>query len=279
MIKIKSIKARTLLMMLPAIILLLIILLFSSYYVSKNILKNDIDSKIENNVNELKALIDGKLQAHSRVAETLARTIEATGNTMSTDDYKNLLQKYALINSDTLGTGVWYEPNKYKSGIKYFGPYVSKSNGKTTYTEEYMTDAYNYPNQDWYKDSKNTNGKISWTSPYYDDSSKTTMITTAVPFYDSSNNFLGETTADMNLSKLQSIITNLKLGDSGKAFLLSKDGYYIAGVNNSKIMTHRPPHKAGIINSVNLELIYSFERRFFMNFIRKYTEEERVKMV
>lgn len=236
MIKVKSIKLRTLLMMLPIIIVLLITLLFSSYYVSKNILRKEINSKIENNINELKEVINSKLQLHSRVAETLARTLEATGNTMSPDDYKNLLKKYSLVNSDTLGTGIWYEPNKYKSNLKFFGPYVLKdNNNKTTYTEQYMTETYNYPNQDWYKECKSSN-KISWESPYYDESTKLTMVTTAVPFYDSNNNFLGETTADINLSKLQSIVNNLKIGTSGKAFLLSKDGSYIAGVDNSKVM-------------------------------------------
>lgn len=235
MIKIKSIKLGTLLMMLPVIIILLIALLFSSYYVSKNILRKEINSKIENNINELKTVINSKLQLHSRVAETLARTLEATGSNMSPDDYKNLLKKYALVNSDTLGAGVWYEPNKYKTNLKFFGPYVFKDGNKATYTDQYMSDSYNYPSQDWYKDCKNSN-KISWTSPYYDKSTKLTMVTTAVPFYDSNNNFLGETTADINLSKLQSIVNNLKIGASGKAFLLSKDGSYIAGVDNSKIM-------------------------------------------
>lgn len=235
MAKIKSIKLRTLLMMLPVIMALLIALLFSSYYVSKNILRKEINSKIENNINQLKTEINAKLQIHSRVAETLARTIEANGSIMSTGDYKSLLKKYALINNDTLGAGIWYEPNKYKSNLKFFGPYVYKDGGKTTYTEQYMTEDYNYPNQDWYKECKNNN-KVSWAAPYYDNSTKLTMVTTAVPFYDNNNNFLGETTADINLSKLQSIVNNLKIGASGKAFLLSKDGFYIAGVDNSKIM-------------------------------------------
>lgn len=235
MIKIKSIKLRTLLMMLPVIIVLLIALLFSSYYVSKNILRKEINSKIKNNINELKTTINDKLKLHSRVAETLARTLEATGSNLSPNDYKNLLKKYALVNNDTLGAGVWYEPNKYKNNLKFFGPYVFKDGTNVTYTEQYMTEDYNYPNQDWYKECKNSN-KISWAEPYYDESAKLTMVTTSVPFYDSNNNFLGETTADINLSKLQSIVNNLKIGASGKAFLLDKDGSYIAGVSNSKIM-------------------------------------------
>ncbi|WP_234121254.1 PDC sensor domain-containing protein [Clostridium hydrogenum] len=235
MIKLKSIRVKTLLIFLPVIIFLLIVLLFSSYYISKNILTKEINSKIENNISELKTSINSKLQLHSRIAETLARTIEVNGNTMSTDDYKNLLKKYVLINSDTLGTGIWYEPNKYKSNLKFFGPYVLKDGNKVQYTEQYMTDDYNYPNQDWYTQCKSSN-KISWTVPYYDNSTKLTMVTTTAPFYDNNNNFLGETTADINLSKLQSIVNNLKIGTSGKAFLLSKDGFYIAGVDNSKVM-------------------------------------------
>lgn len=236
MVKIKSIKVRTLLSVLPVTIALLIVLVISSYYVSKNMLSKQIDSKIKNNANELKVSVDSKLQSHAMVAKTLAKAVETNGSNMSQDDYKNLLSKYILLNHDTMGAGVWYEPSKYKSDIKYFGPYVYKQGNKTEYTDEYMSEDYAYPNQDWYKNGKNSNGEVSWTTPYYDKSTNMTMLTTTVPFYDGNNNFMGETTADINLNDLQSIMNGLKIGQSGKAFLLTKDGYYIAGVDKSDIM-------------------------------------------
>ncbi|KHD37126.1 chemotaxis protein [Clostridium acetobutylicum] len=232
--KVRSIRTRTLISVLPVIIVILMVLVSISYYFSRNMLSKEIDSKITNNINQLKETISGKLQAHQRVAETLARTIEADNFNITNNDYSSLLSKYAMINEDTLGAGIWYEPWKFKSDLKYFGPYVYKDGGRAVYTDSYMTSDYDYPNQDWYKDSKNS--KVNWTAPYYDPTTKVTMSTTAVPFYDKNNNFLGETTADINLNKLQAMINNLKVGNTGKAFLVTKDGKYIAGVSSNKVM-------------------------------------------
>ena len=62
------------------------------------------------------------------------------------------------------------------------------------------------------------------------------MVTSAAPFYDSNGGFLGVATADMDLNSLQKIVNELKIGTTGKAFLLTKEGTYIAGVDANKVM-------------------------------------------
>jgi methyl-accepting chemotaxis protein len=232
----KTIRTRTLISILPSTIILLCVLSFSSYFISKNIINQEINNKMEYKVNELSSNIESKLIAHSRIAETLARTVEASGNSMTKDQYKAIVQSFPSINPDTLGTGVWFEPNKYKNDIKYFGPYAYKDNGKIVYTEEYATDSYNYPSQDWYKLAKTTNQNVVWSSPYVDDVTKITMVTTAAPFYDKDKNFLGTTTADINLTSLQDIVNKLSFGKTGNAFLVTEDGTYIAGTKADQIM-------------------------------------------
>lgn len=249
MIKIKSIRSRTLIYTLPATIIVLCVLSLSSYFVGKNIISNEIHSEIINKMNGLEASLNSRVVSHKRIAETLARTIEASGTTISTDEYKNLVKKYAQINQDTMGTGVWFEPYKYKNDIKYFGPYAYKDNGKIVYTEEYMKADYNYPSQDWYNIGKNSKSAVAWTTPYYDQATKVTMATAAAPFFDTNGNLLGVATADINLTNLQSIVNNLKFGQTGKAFVVSSDGYYIAGVDNKKVM------KAKINDDKQLSLI------------------------
>ncbi|URZ03840.1 methyl-accepting chemotaxis protein [Clostridium felsineum] len=231
--KIKSIRARTLVSVLPVIVVILMIIISVSYYFSRNMLNKEIDLKMTNNINQLKETITNKLEGHQRVAETLARTIEADNFTITNKDYKSLLSKYSEINADTFGVGIWYEPWKFKSDMKYFGPYVYKDGDKLVYTEDYMTADYDYPSQPWYKDSKNS--KVNWTPPYYDPATQITMATAAVPFYDKNNNFIGETSADINLNKLQHMVDSLKIGSTGKAFLLTKEGFYITG-SKDKIM-------------------------------------------
>jgi methyl-accepting chemotaxis protein len=232
----KTIRMRTLISILPSTIILLGVLSFSSYFISKNIINQEINNKMEYKVNELGSNIENKLIAHSRIAETLARTVEASGITMTKDEYKDIVQRFPSINPDTLGVGVWFEPNKYKNDVKFFGPYAYKDKDKIVYTEDYATDSYNYPSQEWYKAAKDTKQKLVWSPPYFDDATKITMVTTAAPFYDKDKNFLGTTTADINLTSLQDIVNKLSFGKTGNAFLITEDGTYIAGVKADQIM-------------------------------------------
>ncbi|MFL0198191.1 methyl-accepting chemotaxis protein [Clostridium sp. WILCCON 0269] len=236
MIRIKSIRTRTIITILPVTIMVLIILSVLSYYTGKNIISQQIDSKISYKMSELKLSVNNRVASHSRIAETLARNIEVCGNTMSKDEYKSLVQKYTAINEDTFGVGVWFEPYKYKENVKFFGPYAYKDNGKVVYTEDYMKDNYNYPSQDWYKAGKTTKDKVGWTAPYYDDNTKITMATVSAPFFDEKGNFIGEASGDINLSNLEDMVNKVKFGQSGKAFLITNNGSYIAGVDSKKVM-------------------------------------------
>ncbi|QAA32609.1 methyl-accepting chemotaxis protein [Clostridium manihotivorum] len=234
--KIKSLRIRTLVSILPVTVVLLSILSLSSYFVSKNIISKEIDSKINNKMDELSLSISDRINANARVAESLARTAEISSNTISTDQYANLVKRYASINEDTLGTGIWFEANKYKNELKYYGPYAYKDGDKVVYTEDYMKEDYNYPSQPWYSNAKSTKSAVIWTPPYYDENTKLTMATAAAPFYDSEGKFMGATTADIELTNLQKIVNDINLGGTSKAFLLTKDGTYIAGVAAEKVM-------------------------------------------
>ncbi|APM39484.1 methyl-accepting chemotaxis protein [Clostridium kluyveri] len=236
MIKIKSIRTRTIITILPITIIVLIILSVLSYYTGRKIISQQIDREISYKINELKLSVNNRIASHSRIAEILARTVEVPPNTVPEDEYKNLVQKYAAINEDTFGVGVWFEPYKYKENIKLFGPYAYKDNGKVVYTENYMNDDYNYPSQDWYKAGKITKNKVSWTPPFYDDNTQITMATASAPFFDGKGNFIGEISADIDLTNLEKMVDEIKFGESGKVFLTTSDGLYIAGVDRKKVM-------------------------------------------
>jgi methyl-accepting chemotaxis protein len=63
-----------------------------------------------------------------------------------------------------------------------------------------------------------------------------TMLTATAPIYDDNKNFLGVVTADMSLTTIQEIIKSIKVGQTGKAMLLGKDGTYLAGVSEELVM-------------------------------------------
>jgi methyl-accepting chemotaxis protein len=234
-IRLKTIRSKILAFLLLLIIIAMIVLSIISYQTSSNIINTEIDAKMNYKLDQTITTIQKSLYAHERIPESLARTVEVTGTQMSKEQYVTMLESYAAINDETLGTGVWFEPFKYKPGLKYFGPYAYKDNGKITYTDDYSTSQYDYPKYDWYKNGMSTDKSVIWSDPYYDDVSKITMVTATVPFYNKDKKFLGVTTGDINLSSLQKMIKEIKIGQTGRAFLLDKSGLYLADMDTAKI--------------------------------------------
>ncbi len=234
--KFKSIRARIMALILPLTIIAMLILTFTSYQTSKGIINHEINDKMDSTLYSTIASIQKSLLKHGSIAETLARTVEVSGVQMTKDEYVSILKNYIIMNDSTFGIGVWFEPNKYNPDIKYFGPYVYKDNDELIFTEDYCTPEYDYPQWEWYTQGMNSKEKIVYSPPFYDDATQITMITTTAPFYDKDSRFLGVTTADMDLSVLQKMIFDIKVGNTGRAILVDKSGLYLAGADTSKIM-------------------------------------------
>jgi len=235
-LKFKSIKGRTLVYILPLVLGSLFILTLLSYQSSKNLINQEIDIKMDKHLNYVVESIEKNLEKHASIPVNLAKVVEASSDSISKEKYADILKNVITSNNDTLGAGVWYEPYKYNNGLKYFGPYAYKDKNTVVYTEDYSTEEYNYPNQDWYKTAVNSNNSVTWIDPYYDETTKVTMVTTTVPFFDKNKNLLGTTTGDIDITNLQKMVNEIKVGKMGKAILLDKNGFYMAGIDSSKVM-------------------------------------------
>ncbi|HCQ90735.1 MAG TPA: hypothetical protein DIU45_14690 [Clostridium sp.] len=230
----KSIKSKMLIMILPVTIISMLMLSSLSYVTAKKTIDSEINEKMKYQTDAVIENISKSLENHSKIPFTLARTVEASRDTLSEKNYENLVKSYVNSNDQTFGAGIWYEPFKYKNDVKFFGPYAYKKDGVVTYTNEYSkTD---YTSSHWYKLGENTDKGLSWSEPYIDDVTNTTMITTTVPILDDKKNRIGVTTADINLSNIQEMIKNIKVGEGGRAFLLNKDGTYLSDIDEEKIM-------------------------------------------
>ncbi|MFZ5969052.1 MAG: methyl-accepting chemotaxis protein [Bacillota bacterium] len=232
----KSIRMRTLAYILPFVLGIMVLLSFLSYSYSKNLINQEIEEKMNYNMFQVIEAIDKILIQHSRIPESLARLVEASGNQLTKEQYIEILKKTISINQDTFGAGIWFEPYRYSENVQYFGPYVYKDGSSAVVTLDYETPEYNYPSWDWYKMGMNISQSVVWSAPYYDETTNVTMITTSAPFYDSNGKFIGLTTGDVDLVNLQNLISEIKVGEKGEAFLLSKDGTYIAHPNAELVM-------------------------------------------
>lgn len=234
-----SLRSKTFLTILPLIILTLVVMMATSYKYSESLLNTEIQNKMTAKLSGTINDIEKQLSEHGTLVQGLVSTVQSAGNSISKEQYINLLKKTVAASDATFGAGVWYEPNAYKPDLKYFGPYVYKDKGKITYTEEYATETYNYPNWSWYINGKYSREKSLWTNPYYDPVTNITMLTNSAPFFDKQGEFLGLVTGDLNFDTLQRLISDIHLNIKADVYLLSNDGQYLADSDPDKAMTIR----------------------------------------
>ena len=233
-VKIKSIKVKMILLLMPIIIVAMLVLGYMSYSSAEKIISSQLELNMNSKLNEKSQEIEKSLERHQKISESLAKVVQNSVSSLTKENYKGMLESLVETNDETFGAGVWFEPFKYSKDVELFGPYAYKLNGKATYSDEYSK--VDYKSSDWYKIGRDTDKSVEWSSPYYDDVAKVSMITTTCPIYDSNNNFIGVTTADIDLSTLQNSVKNMKVGNEGRAFLIDKNGLYIADEDESKIM-------------------------------------------
>lgn len=232
-----SLRKKTLLVLLPVVFIALAAVSILGYQSSYAINNKEINDKMNAELGAVIHNVEKSLISHSNVVQSLARTTESIGKEISNTDYQALLTNTLRVNPETLGNGIWYEPHAFDAATQFFGPYAYRNGNEIEYTEDYSTAEYNYPEWDWYKAGKAINNGVAWSSPYYDSVSGITMVTTTAPFFDEKGSFLGVTTGDIDLTNLQDMIKNIKVGDTGHAFLLDATGMYIAGVESDKVMS------------------------------------------
>ena len=232
----RSIKMRTLALIVPVVVLILGIINIFTYLDTKNTLNQQIELRMNHILESVTKSIENSLLAHSKIPELLSKQIELFPSNYSLENYGRMFRNAVQSNEGTLGAGVYFEPYKYKTDLKYFSIYVYWDNDKLKATQAYSDPSYNYPSQEWYKMVTNTDKKVVFSNPYYDDESNITMVTTSAPFYDNQHNLLGVTTADINLSQIQKMIEEITVEKSGHAILIDGEGTYIAASEIGKVM-------------------------------------------
>lgn len=232
--KFKSIASRILVSVVPIIAISTLTFTIVSYIVSDNQINDQVDERMWKSLDEANQSIQNDLIQNAAIAQSLVSYAESASiNTFDTDEYKLFMQKIIPTSMSTVGGGIWFEPYKLRSSVKYFCPYVYMDNGAAIYTDEYA-DTVDYPNEDWYINWTKSDGGTVWSSVYTDPVANITMLTATQPFYDSQKNFIGVTTADMGLAQIQTITKEISVGKTGKAFLLGAEGEYISFFDDSK---------------------------------------------
>lgn len=247
-----SIKVKMLVVLIPIILVATISIATNAVLEAKNGLEEQIESRSTVVLDEINESIEHEFTAHRQIAQAVSSVYKAKGNELMKSDYKSIIEGMVRLNPNTLGSGLWLEKYIYNKDTEYFGPYVFRDGDSLSYTEEYETAEYDYHNKDWYVIGKNAKDGVGWTNPYYDETSGITMITAAVPI-NTDKGTIGVISADYDLTTIQNLISEVKLEESGFAFLLDSSGQFIAHKDTEKVMKQSIKDDAelsGIANDV-----------------------------
>lgn len=190
----------------------------------KQMLTKEAQEKLQLQVRQEAAYLNGILDKTGKQSELLTCII-ANGSKEEIASIEGILKDVVGRDPLIVGGGFWMEPNAFDPAQSLYARYAERTNDKVELNEEYSS-GYDYRSQDWYKAGL-VDKKYVWTEPYVDPVSKVLMIT-AVSAIRKEGKIIGTTTLDIGLTELTKSIENLKVGQNGYGFVVSKAGIYVA---------------------------------------------------
>jgi methyl-accepting chemotaxis protein len=242
-----KIMTRLLASILPIIIIAMAMLTYISALNSSRIISDKINEWMDSELNAASNEIEADLDSVSQMAETLSNFVKTTYRSLSLAEYETMIGKMIMQNDLVLGSGIWFEPYVYDLNEKYVGPYIYKDGVTTAVTYDYSNAEYDYFVYEWYTGAINSSVPV-FTDPYYDPTLDIIMSSCTMPMYDDEGAFLGVVTVDMELTGIQSLVVDIKVGETGDASLLTSEGNYIYNKDKAKNMD------ASITNDSNASL-------------------------
>ena len=193
-----------------------------------------VRESLQNKAGEIRGRLDQRILQVEEKALGLALAVSGSKN-YDQDALFSWATGYIKSDSLVYGSGFWLEPNEFQQGMQYYGPYLYNENGTVKLTMDYSNAEYNYFSKPYYTLAKNSSGGVAWESPYKDDVSGVTMMSSSCAIK-KNGRFVGVVTVDVSIKELEDYIREIKVGQTGYAFLVSNEGYYLGTKDESKNM-------------------------------------------
>lgn len=235
----RKISTRMLAFILPVIMIGMGILTGISIISSKDTISKEIASEMDLQLDSQSKSIENGLDSVSVLVSQIASVVGNTYTETQLQEYESMLGELIFSNDMVMGSGIWFEPYVYDEKEKYVGPYIYKEGDRAAVTYAYSNAEYDYFAYEFYTNVSNGEKEAVFTEPYYDETSDVIMSSCSAPIYASDGRFLGVVTVDINLDTIQKLVTEIKAGETGKAFLLNSSGQYLAQEDTSKLMNEK----------------------------------------
>ena len=179
------------------------------------------------------SIISNRLALVSGYPRSLAATLEAT-LPQNITELQKILRNNLLRSHEIFGMALAFQPFSFDHRRKLLSAYVYRS-PEGVIAKELDSLTYDYPQQCWYLIPALL-GRAIWTEPYFDEGGGHILMTTySAPFYRQGKLF-GVATADVSLGDLAHEITELTNELRGHAFIITRQGTFLAAPRPEWVM-------------------------------------------
>ncbi len=145
----------------------------------------------------------------------------------------NYIMKTVQKSKTFVGAGIAFEPYAYQPDVKNHWPYIVKDkNGTPALTWAYSSG--NYHANPWYKLGVSTQKSVDYTEPYADSTGADTIWVTCVHPIEKNGKRIGVAETDFTLDTFKQQIADIRVGQSGYAFALTRAGAVIGNHTGSR---------------------------------------------
>lgn len=215
--------------------LFLFILTFYYYY-SRYVIRNSAREYAIQLAENIEGKIENKLQSLEQIPQMISLMMEK--DVIDKDSLSNFLLTVLQENDELCGSAIAFEPSFYPEKGIYFSPYAYR-NSEGIHSMMLGGSDYEYFYMDWYQIPKMLQEPY-WSEPYFDEGGGGFLMSTySVPFYKNTEEgriFAGIATIDIALYHLTDMVSNIKIFETGYAFMLSRNGWVLAHPDSTQIM-------------------------------------------
>lgn len=207
-----------------------------SYVVSRELVFRNVDQRAHQLVQATVYKIETVLESAEQMPIYLASDLEQHGS-VDRARLLSMLRECVATQPHIYGVAAAFEPFAFDPHKKFFAPYYFRRNGAIQF-KQIGGEVYNYFIYDWYQIPKEL-GSEQWSEPYYGQGGKALMTTFSVPFFSTSKSgrkFMGVIAEDIALNTLVKIVSSVSIYRSGYAFLVSRNGVFVAHPDKRLIM-------------------------------------------
>jgi len=228
-----SIRRRLAVGILGGTLLIVAVIMGITYYYGRIETLREVESGAKNLARSYAELFEVTFQKTAKVPTMLGVYLETHPN-ITDDDLRSLMQETLRRNPEVYGSAVAFEPNSFIPERYYHSPYYYQNGEELTFVQ-LGNEEYDYFKWDWYRLPKEADEPY-WTEPYRDIGGGEVIMTTySVPFH-KNGRFWGIATIDISLGDLMEKVRRLQVGQTGYAFILSREGKFVTFPKPEKVM-------------------------------------------